>query len=53
MRLHRALLEAGLAEAGLPDGAAGLGDGAGLPGGELTGQDAGTRRSRGIEGASA
>lgn len=52
LRLHGALLEAGLAEAGLADGTAGL-DGTGLHDGQLPGQETPARRGRGIEGASA
>jgi DNA-binding transcriptional MerR regulator len=59
LRLHGALLEAGLAEAGLADGTAGLSgladlaDGTGRHDGQLSGQETRARRGRGIEGASA
>jgi len=59
LRLHGALLAAGLAEAGLADGtaaladAAGLADGTGLHDGQHPGQETRARRGRGIEGASA
>jgi DNA-binding transcriptional MerR regulator len=53
VRLHGALLEAGLAEAGLADGTAALADGTGLRDGQLPGQETRARRGRGIAGASA